>query len=290
MIKGNKVKGDYLLIILCWLAYTFAQLGRYSYNSNVIMIMDRFAIDHATASIPATLFFFAYGAGQIVVGFLCGRFNRRTLVTLALLATALLNIAVFFSNKFFIIKYIWLLNGFAQAVLWPTLLLILRENVSAEKMEIASVVMATASLGGRFVAMGVCALFAIDASVFTYCFLAAGIVLILIAAVFFAVTGDIKKPEKNTIVNFADKKKDKEKVKADKYTVFLLILLGEFSFACYAISGGLQQWVPSIMKENYGLTDSISIFVSTFLPLFSLPSALIAPYLCRKLKNYALIA
>ncbi|MBR0190159.1 MAG: hypothetical protein IJQ23_07220, partial [Clostridia bacterium] len=56
---------EIFLIIICWFSYTLAQLGRYSYGSNVTLIMDKFAVEHATASLPATLFFFAYGVGQI---------------------------------------------------------------------------------------------------------------------------------------------------------------------------------------------------------------------------------
>ena len=62
------------LIVICWISYTVASLGRYSYNSNVTLIMDRFAVEHAEASLPATLFFFAYGLGQIFVGLLCNKF------------------------------------------------------------------------------------------------------------------------------------------------------------------------------------------------------------------------
>ena len=42
-------------------------------------------------------------------------------------------------------------------------------------LTIAGIVMSTASTGGRFAAIGVCALFAIDPSMFTYSFLLAAL-------------------------------------------------------------------------------------------------------------------
>ena len=125
------------IIVICWIAYTFAQLGRYSYGSNVTLIIDRFAVEHAEASLPATLFFFAYGIGQICVGFFCHRVNRKILVVLALVISGVINFVIFFGAPFFAIKYLWLLNGFAQANLWPVMLLIIRENVSSERMSAA---------------------------------------------------------------------------------------------------------------------------------------------------------
>ena len=275
------------LIIICWIAYTFAQLGRYSYASNVTLIMDRFAVEHAEASLPATLFFFAYGIGQICVGFLCHKFNRKLLVVSALIISGIINFIIFFGAPFITIKYMWLLNGFAQANLWPVLLLILRENVSPERIGATGIVMATASTGGKFAAIGVCAIFAIDTSAFMYCFLTAGILLFIVAILFLFGTGKIKGIE---IKEKEITQREIPKQKPDKKAIILLLLLGEFSLACYAISGGLQQWIPAIIKESYGMSDAISIFMSIFLPLFTLSVAFISPYLYKKLKNYVLIS
>ena len=238
------------LIIICWIAYTFAQLGRYSYASNVTLIMDRFAVEHAEASLPATLFFFAYGIGQICVGFLCHKFNRKLLVVSALIISGIINFIIFFGAPFITIKYMWLLNGFAQANLWPVMLLIIRENVSGKRLATAGVVMSIASTGGRFAAMGLCAVFAINTEMFMYCFFTAGVLLVAVAIVFLFSTGKIKKPD--IIIKAKNTEHNVPKQKIDKKTVILLLLLGEFSLAGHAISGGLQSWVPAIIKESYG--------------------------------------
>ncbi|MBQ6922711.1 MAG: MFS transporter [Clostridia bacterium] len=278
---------EIFLIIICWFSYTLAQLGRYSYGSNVTLIMDRFAVDHAPASLPATLFFFAYGVGQIFVGLFCHKFNRKLLVVSALIISGVINLIIFFGAPFITIKYMWLLNGFAQANLWPVLLLILRENVSPERIGATGIVMATASTGGKFAAIGVCAIFAIDTSAFMYCFLTAGILLFTVAIVFLFGTGKIKGIE---IKEKEITQREIPKQKPDKKAIILLLLLGEFSLACYAISRGLQQWIPAIIKESYGMSDALSIFMSVLLPLFTLSVAFISPYLYKKLKNYVLIS
>ena len=116
------------------------------------------------------------------------------------------------------------------------MLLILRENLSPERTTFASVVMATASTGGKFIAIGVCAIFAIDKSIFMYCFLTAGILLFAVAAVFLFATGRIKgvTAKEKTI-----SPQENDKTKAHKKSIILLVVLGEFSLASYAIAGAL---------------------------------------------------
>lgn len=195
---------------------------------------------------------------------------------------------IFIGAEFFTFKYLWLINGLAQANLWPVFLLILRENISKERIAAVSVVMAAASTGGKFLAIGVCAIFSIDTSMFMYCFLTAGIVSFLAAILFFSMSFGIKKPEKLVKIEKFTEKKPKEKV--GMKSIILLFLLGEFSFASYAINGGLQSWVPAILKESYNLSDALSIFMSVMLPLFTLTVALISPLLSKILKNHVLIS
>lgn len=281
-------KKEIFLIIICWFSYLVAQIGRYSYSSNITLIMDKFSIVHTVAGIPSTLFFFAYGVGQILVGIFCNKFNRRLLVISALSVSGVINLVIFFGAEFFTIKYLWFLNGFVQANLWPVLLLILRENISSDKLSIACVAMSTASTGGKFAAIGLCAIFAINTRVFMYCFLTAGLMLVGTAVIFFFATLGIKSQahtEKNDLAQKLPKQKNSKK------DIVLLLLLGEFSLVCYAVSGGLQSWVPAILKESYGLSDAMSIFMSILLPLFALTIAFISPYVNRKLKNnYVLVS
>ena len=279
-------KRQFALIFICWLAYTIAQMGRYSYNANVTLIMDLFSVDHTQASVPMTMFFFAYGIGQILVGVFCHKFSRKVLIISALFISAAINLAVFLGAGFIAVKYLWFLNGFAQANLWPVLLLLLRENVSAERLPLTMVAMAASSTGGRFVATGLFALLATDASIFTYCFLLSSVMMVLAAVAFFFFTIDIKKPKAVEDKPLSPQGGER---KADLKSVILLLLLCEFSLASCAISGGLQAWIPAVLKENYGLSDSLSIFMSVFLPLFTFSVSFLMPYLNKKFTNYTFL-
>ena len=70
--KRKKVSQN-VIIVMCWLVYSFAYLGRYSYNANITLIIDDYGVTKAQAGLVATFFFFAYGIGQIFNGILSNR-------------------------------------------------------------------------------------------------------------------------------------------------------------------------------------------------------------------------
>ena len=53
-----------LTIFLCWMAYTAAYPGRYSYNSNITPIMDAFGVTHGEAGLVTTCFFSHMASGR----------------------------------------------------------------------------------------------------------------------------------------------------------------------------------------------------------------------------------
>ena len=275
------------LIFICWLVYTIAQLGRYSYSANTTLIMDKYGVNHADAGLPTSFYFFAYGAGQIVVGLLCSKYNKQIMLTLALIISAVANLLLFLPIDFAYVKYIWAINGLAQANLWPVLLLALGENVSSEKLGATAFIMAIASTGGKFLAYGICALFSINESIFHYTFLMGSISLAVVAVLWFGVSGKLKKTEQKEKTEQTNAER-KSGGKGKFGLVIMLIVFAEFCVISYAISGGLQQWVPAILKEKYGLEDSLSIFTSILLPLSSVPMAWMAGFLYKKLKNFVL--
>lgn len=274
------------LIFMCWFVYTFAQLGRFSYNANTTLIMDKFLIDHKTVGLPVTFFFFAYGIGQIFVGIVCKAYNKRAVVTLSLIASAAVNFAIFFEADFVVVKYLWLINGFAQAHLWPVLLLTLRENVEPERLPFVAIVMSTASTGGRFIAIGVCAVFAIDAKIFTYSFLVASVAMFAMAVMWFFSSARLKKDASAANAGIRGGKA----AKTDVGAIILIAVLGLFSMIAYAVSGGLQQWMPSILKDNYGIIDWIAILSSVLLPLFMLSDSIIANFMYKKFPDFVLLS
>ena len=81
---------------MCFLVYSIAYFGRYSYNANITLIIDDYGVTKAQAGLVATFFFFAYGVGQVINGILSSRYNKRILFPTVLLVSSAINLALYF--------------------------------------------------------------------------------------------------------------------------------------------------------------------------------------------------
>lgn len=256
--KGN------LLIILCWLVYTCAYLGKYSYSSNTIMVISHYGVTKADAGLISTLFFIAYGAGQIINGIFCKYYNKKYVIGVALGVSAVINFALFFDVPFGLIKYLWLINGIAQSVLWPTLILTLGCHLSQSKLKTAVLAMATTFAVGTIFSYGFSALF-VKILNFKFSFLTSS--LILVAA---------------CMIWLLFYKKATEKKPLTLGLIVMLICLALFAIINNLVKDGLNTWVPNILKEMYGLGDSLSILLTISLALVGIFGSFVAVALHKK--------
>lgn len=285
--KKHSASYQKYLVFLCWFIYTMANVARYSYSANVTLIEEKYGVSHAVAGLPATFYFFAYGLGQILTGALCKKYNVRYVVTGALLVSAGCNFLLFCQIDFTYVKYIWAINGLAQSNFWPLLMLTLGRNIDEEYRSGTGIVMSTATAGGTFLSYGISALFAVRKEFFHYTFLVSSVLLPVIGLLWFFSSKNLKKSVASEKIVASEVQTKKKKVSWS--TIVLLGVFAEFSMMSLAISGGLRQWVPAILKDSYGLEDWMSIFVSVLLPLFSIFASFISAFLYRKVKDFSLV-
>jgi OPA family glycerol-3-phosphate transporter-like MFS transporter len=66
----------------------------------------------------------------------------------------------------------------------------------------------------------------------------------------------------------------------------MVAVLAVFAVAVNLINDGLKTWVPSIMKETYGLDNSLSIVLSLALPMVALFSNIFSVWMHDKIPNF----
>ncbi len=286
--KKKLNKGAILPILLCWLAYASAYVGRNTYSSSIILIKEYYSVSSdAEIALATTLFFFVYGAGQLVNGIFCKKYNQKYLISLSLIVSSMVNATIYLGVPFKFIKYLWLLNGVAQSFLWTSLVYLLSKTLKEKDLSKAVIAMGTTVATGTFVVYGVSSLFAIWQE-FKYTFLFASIVMTLVA-IFWLLKYDvafISQREEET----------KEQVVATKKgslgvaTIILILVLGLFSIINNLVKDGVATWTPSILKDTFSLPDSVSIILSLVLPAFGIFSAVINVLLQKKVKSFILQA
>ena len=285
-----------LLIIACWLVYTASYLGKYCYSCNLNGIMEYYKVSHADAGLVSTMFFFAYGAGQIINGILCRKYNARFVITFSLLVSAAINLAVFFLPSFFTLKYLWLLNGFSLSFLWAVLSTVLSRCLSDENLKKAVVIMSISTPAGTFLAYLLGALFT-KVNFFNLSFLVGAAALFAIGALWFFSYGKLTSgktygksgeiADKNGEMATAEVLHTDENYSAEKRNAMItLVFLGVFAVINNLVKDGLSTWMPSVLKEKYELSESGSIALSLALPFLSVFGAFVATRVNDKTKNF----
>ena len=274
--KENKI------IFICWLAYVVAYIGRLNYSASQVSIIADLGITKDTAGLVGSFFFFAYGIGQLVNGILSGKYNSRIMVFASLSISSVLNIVMPLCSDITVMKYIWLINGAVQSILWSTLIKTISEFVSDEKMPTAILIMSTPNTVGTFLVYGLSALFVKFSTWKTTFYVAAGL-LIVTAIIWFVLYGNEKPIMK------AETVKEKGSLKNNKPMIFCIVTIAFAGIANGFIKDGVNTWVPSILKEEFGVKDYLSILLTLLLPLVATLSAGIIKKIHEKIESHSLM-
>lgn len=279
------------LIFLCWLVYTCSYVGKVNYAANINGVMEYFSVDHAEAGFVGTAFFFAYGAGQVFNAFMCKKYNVKLMVFVSMITSGTVNLAVGLCPDFEIIKYLWIINGFSLSILWPSLIRLLSETVSAKNMSKATVAMGTTVAIGTLFIYGLSSVYATFTD-FRMAFFTAAAILIGVGFIWiFSVTPAINGASRtNTDKDEVILSRQERKKTGILPTVALsCILLAFYGIATNLIKDGLITWVPSILKESFGTGDSLSIVLTLALPIVSVFGNVLAVNTHKRIKDFVLM-
>lgn len=269
-----------IIMWLCWAVYTFAYLGRYSYNANINLIINDYGITYAEAGLVVTFFFFAYGIGQVVNGLIVKKYNKKILFPIALFISSLFNLLVFFGVPFYVVKYIWLLNGVVQSCFWPVLISVMSEKLQGEYLNNAISLTSTSAVCGTIFVYGISAFFVkLGHYKFTFLF---GAIAMLAVAIFWLFY--YKQDER---IKEFDKRKEISKTKKSYNTIgLIIIILAIFAVVDNLAKDGLTTWLPAILKENYAVKDESAILFTLLLPCFGILGTLLSVRLYKTIKDF----
>ena len=293
MNENSKKKAPLFLIMLCFMVYFLAYLGRYSYSSNINCVMEYFDINKANAGSVSTFFFISYGIGQVVHGLLCKKYNSKYSISIAVLLSGLMNMLVGITDasSFDMLKIYWLINGFTQAVLWSSLIRVLNENLPTHKLTTAIFVMGLPVSIGTFTIYGLSSLISLLNISFKVVFFSSSILLIIMSFVWYFCFEVLKNnclSLKDSNIVESDEKTQKTAY-FSKSLIVLFSILAIFAIANNLVKDGLTTWMPTILNEKYDLGNSLSTFLTVFLPFFAVFGSTFAIFLNKKMNNFILV-
>jgi OPA family glycerol-3-phosphate transporter-like MFS transporter len=288
--NAHEKKSSMALIWLCWLVYSCSYVGKVNFNANINLLQEYFQIsDYSKIGIVGSLFFFAYGIGQVLNGLWCKKYNIKWIIFISMMVSGTINLIIPLLPGFGPIKYLWVINGFSLSILWPTLIRLLSESLSKKYMAKASIIMGTTVAVGTFFVYGSSAIYAMFTS-FKASFFTGAATMIGVAIIWICSISKIKAPldkceraadtvPPNTVEN--------TRAVINKKTVYLVICALAFcGVATNLIKDGLGTWVPSIMKNMFGLDNSTSIILTLALPIVAIFGNAFAVFAHKKISDF----
>ncbi len=282
MINSLSNKKSNFLIFLCWAAYTAAYVARLNYNASMVEILSQLGTTKEAAGTVSSFFFFAYGAGQLTNGLLSKKYNTKYSVAIALICSSAINLSMTFCQGVDSMKILWFFNGVFQSVLWSSLIKTLSDNLADNKLSKAVMVMSTTVASGTFISYGLAALFSALKIKWTCIFYVASAVVGIVAIIWFFGMGTIQKGKKEVAVS---KQQEKNKLSLTPAFIFSIVVILISAVTNGFIKDGITTWVPSILKEEFGVSASLSIIVTLLLPILSIFGASLVKALHKKQKN-----
>lgn len=257
------------LIFLLSLTYMVSYITRINYGA-IISEMERATeMSREMLSLALTGSFITYGAGQIISGFFGDKFSPKRLVFIGLGVSALMNILIPFCQNQHQLLFVWCINGFAQAFMWPPMVRIMAISFSTEDYKQASVKVSWGSSIGSIVVYLVSPIiiaFLGWRSVFWTSALA-GVVMMILWNRFCI---DSKPEPKSSENKTSDAHSRRSHLPAVLIGIMLAIVLQGM------LRDGVTTWMPSYISETYNISNVISILTSVVLPIFSIISFSVA--------------
>ena len=291
----NRKNATFLILLSC-LTYSTAYIGRLCYGANLSLIRGEFGVDQAIAGTVSSFYFFSYAAGQLINAFIAKYCNPKYTVTIAMIVSSLCNLGIALSPSIEPMKYIWLVNGLAQSMLWCNILNIQSKFLATKDIGRCIIWNCMTYSIGTFISYGVSALLKeLEISWRAVFFFAFASVFTVGLTWFFGVRRTEYKFHHDG-AEIEEEPAPKATASADqpkgKVSLFTPYFIFVFVFACMGaacsvfIRDGVVTWLPSILEQDFGLKESLSILLTMILPEISLLGAFLVKWLKKRIHSH----
>lgn len=289
------------LTVLCMVMYACSYLCRKSFDSNINEIMAYYDVTRSMTGLIGTCFFVTYAIGQVFHGVMCKYYNPRPVMFGMAAAISALNVVMGIIPKsgFAFLKYVWALNGLLSASLWSLLILTLH-SCTANKYRHFIIVACTIPVTvGTFLVYGTSAIMSLIGN-FRLTFYVSAAVFFAAALVWLFTSKSLisrckaerieldGEPVKPAVKPQNGEKPRKEKVKLPASFYITFAFLSLFAITHMIIRDGVNTWMPTILKEQYGMANWTSVLLTTALPLVAFVGSFAMIRVDKKIKNYIL--
>ena len=283
-----------LLIFVCCGAYFSSYLGRLSYSACLVDLIESTGESAKAAGLVSSMLFVGYATGQLINSFAVRYVNSRYMVFTGLILSSIMNVIMPFCGSVGVMKWVWILNGLFQSMLWSNVVNIYTRMLP-DKAIPRAVMIIHAMMGlGTLLIYGIAAL---CMEFFTWKIVFFCAAAIMTAAAFmwliwigrFEKLGEQTQPEQKSVT-------PEETPAAKPIGFFALFFTAGIAVAtvCALMNGGLRDgmntWAPTFITSTYGTTPAFSTLVTLGLPLMSIFGSILSRVINKYIKSGYMVA
>ena len=264
------VKNSKNLIALCTASYFVSYLTRINFAAVIAAVIADGTLQKGMAGAVTTVGFITYGVGQLISGKLGDHMNPRNLMFTGFITTALMNFIIPFCQSGVMMCAVWGVNGFAQSLMWPPMVKIMKVALDSEKYNKGCVAVSWGSTAATIMIYLISpAIISVSSWHFVF-YTVASVAAIMSVIWFIKITGI----EKSTgiALKTTPTKSVKSKSGSHSMGILLLALVMGAIFLQGCLRDGVTTWVPTYISEVFSLGSEISILSGVAVPIFSLIS------------------
>lgn len=277
------------LFLLCWLAYCVSYIGRLNYSSAMTAMIGDGTLTSTQAGFISMVYFFSYGIGQLINGFLADTADPRGMILTGLAGSALANAGMGLAGQFAVMGLMWGMNGYLQAMIWVPILRIFAEMLNESDKMLCGVNIQTSCVSGTLIAYVLSAALLAGRG-WRSVFFAAAVLLLAAAVVFFAGFQKILAyaDAHGTVREASPEKSDAPRKKSGFFRLLIgsdILLIFVPALIHGVLKDGVTAWVPTYISKSFGLAPAFSSLLTTILPVVNLLGAYIGWKVYRKMKE-----
>ena len=275
-----------LAVFACTFAYFISYFTRVDLAAVLVAVEETGFSARSDAVLALALTSAAYGAGQMISGWLSDRFDPRRVVACGFLLTASCNITAGILGGS-ALPVLWALNGLAQSMMWPPIVRILSAGFGKAEYTKACI---WVNGGG---AAGIAAVYLSAPFIIKYIgiravFCIAGGAAVTGAAVWCLLSRRMQHA-KRADAECCGEQPAAAPVGEKRALVFALVMCAILMQG--ALRDGITNWLPTYVSENFGIDSSSAVLSGAALPVCSVLAYLITQAVHKRfIKNELLCA
>ncbi len=264
------------IILIAWLVYLISYIGRADYSTCLLEVLNDTGATRATAGMVTSAFAFCNAFGQLASAYVIKKIAPFKVIVAELFSVAIINLLFPLTDSFVVMAILWGINGAMQSTLLCGITCIFAETLREPYLSRGAVLLNTiGAVAGLFSYLLSWVL--IRYADWRMVFFFASTLLFVLGFVWLTVMPRLL--SQSTVKTSAVVVEKQENA-----SVPLLFVLKAYGTICVILAaffiGTLREsvslWIPSYINERFGLSSSLSIVVTAFVPCLQVCGALLA--------------